>query len=334
MKKNLQIVGLVVFAVWGMVICNAAVADDAQAPTKPKVVRYQYEEVKDVTTAVSPEIALNNGIYLQASYEYAGKVPHQPQRIRLVFTNIVVTDDPILGPIRDRPFSGVEAVYLRFGDVKLRVPVIYKYSDLPPNQFSPLTSFAMDVLSGVIATDVYLQMAQALKIQYLIDSGDPILGRTGGDILPDQISLLKMLADTIPTPETDRPTGVRVAENEPSGHIVAAGDAQKDIPDSQKALSIRLREIKLDGKVRSINIEQRSFILEANTFTLPSGRTGLITAPKPKTVKVRPQTIFRAEGSRTFAFTNLKVGSLVSVVGADEGSGKDLSGRVIVVWKP
>ena len=70
-------------------------------------------------------------------------------------------------------------------------------------------------------------------------------------------------------------------------------------------------EIRLEGKIRALVASV--FVLDAASFTLPSGKSGPLVPPKPKTVFITPQTVVQMRGDV-------------------KRSGQALSSRRILVW--
>lgn len=105
-------------------------------------------------------------------------------------------------------------------------------------------------------------------------------------------------------------------------------------PVENRELVLRTGEIRLDGKIRSIDLASNSFVLEASSFTLPNGKTAPLSPARPKTVVLGEGTILYERGDikRHVAAAELKPGVFAIVIGRDLGTGKDLPTREIAVW--
>lgn len=96
--------------------------------------------------------------------------------------------------------------------------------------------------------------------------------------------------------------------------------------------AIATGEIRLDGKIITLNIDQKSLVLEATAFTLPDGKSKALAPAKTKTILVPESTMLRLQGrDEPAALSDLKAGAVVAVIGRDLGSGKDLPARLIVI---
>lgn len=93
-------------------------------------------------------------------------------------------------------------------------------------------------------------------------------------------------------------------------------------------------EIHLQGVIRAVDAAEKSFVLEASSFTLPNGSTRSLSQPRPKTIEVGDAAIYlRRERSRTVELGELKPGFRALVVGKDLGTGKSLPAREVAVWE-
>ncbi len=97
---------------------------------------------------------------------------------------------------------------------------------------------------------------------------------------------------------------------------------------------VRAGEIQLEGRLIALDAAASTFVLEATSFTLPSGKTGKLSPPKPKTMMIDERTLIhvRGDASRKVASSQLRAGIFALVIGADRGTGKTLPARRVVVW--
>jgi tetratricopeptide (TPR) repeat protein len=100
---------------------------------------------------------------------------------------------------------------------------------------------------------------------------------------------------------------------------------------AQSSTTIAQGELRLDGKVASFNAEQGELILEANQFTLASGKSSAINPAKSKSVSVNAQTQIVDGDGKSVGSSILKNGAHVAVIGTDGGSGKSLTARLVVL---
>jgi len=91
-------------------------------------------------------------------------------------------------------------------------------------------------------------------------------------------------------------------------------------------------EILLSGTVVSIDATNMKLILKATSFTLPNGKSAVLTPPKDKPVLIGDATaIHPRDRSDKLTLGDLKTGDAVMAIGPDAGSGKELAGREIVL---
>lgn len=89
-------------------------------------------------------------------------------------------------------------------------------------------------------------------------------------------------------------------------------------------------EIGFHGTVLSFDEEKNVLVMSVASFTLPNGKSSKLAAPKPKTVTLSAETqLLGAKGVP--AKPLLKAGAVVTVIGQDAGSGKDVPARLVVV---
>jgi tetratricopeptide (TPR) repeat protein len=96
--------------------------------------------------------------------------------------------------------------------------------------------------------------------------------------------------------------------------------------------AVRAGEMRLDGRITTMN-GQGAFIMEARSFTTPSGRTVEFEQPKAKEVVLEQTVLVQSYGaSRALPLSEVKLGATVSVIGRDKGSGTALQVRLVLVW--
>jgi hypothetical protein len=102
-----------------------------------------------------------------------------------------------------------------------------------------------------------------------------------------------------------------------------------------RPLAIGVDEIRLEGKIIGIDVEQKSLTIEASAFVLPNGKSGHIAVAKPKTVKLGTKVLLYVRGTSDvpLAIGGLQLGLHVLAVGRDAGTGQPLTARAVAVWK-
>ena len=157
-------------------------------------------------------------------------------------------------------------------------------------------------------------------------------GKTEGQVLTvegkkDQPALLvqqmvqsirRTLTRKANLPITDVPT-TAVPAKQPFSAV-----PPRAMPKKQPTLTPQTGEIALRGSVVSVNIKAGQLMLKVRSFMLPNGRQSNI-APKPKAIFINKQTTWRG-----VTFKALKAGANIEVIGADQGSGKELSARFVM----
>ncbi|HEX8235035.1 MAG TPA: tetratricopeptide repeat protein [Abditibacteriaceae bacterium] len=96
---------------------------------------------------------------------------------------------------------------------------------------------------------------------------------------------------------------------------------------------IKEGELRVDGVVKMI-ASSNSFTIDVQSFTTSKGKTVELSEAKPKTITSEGTTSFYARGDAAtkLAFSDIKLGMRLSIVGKDMGSGKALPAREITLW--
>jgi hypothetical protein len=131
-------------------------------------------------------------------------------------------------------------------------------------------------------------------------------------------------ADDAPAPaETGAPTGTSATP------ATSAAPAKPVIVEPK----INEGELRVDGVVKMI-ASANAFTIDVQSFTTSKGKTVELMEPKPKTITTEGTTSFSARGDAAtkMAFSDIKLGMRLSIVGKDMGSGKALPAREIVLW--
>jgi tetratricopeptide (TPR) repeat protein len=92
-------------------------------------------------------------------------------------------------------------------------------------------------------------------------------------------------------------------------------------------------ELRMDGKVSMI-VSNSSFRIDVMSFTTAAGKTVPLTEAKTKLITSDDKTTFYARGAadQKLAFSEVKLGTRVTIVGKDLGSGKALPAREVMLW--
>ncbi len=92
-------------------------------------------------------------------------------------------------------------------------------------------------------------------------------------------------------------------------------------------------EIRFDGTVVSYDAAAKKLVMNVASFTLPSGKSSKLAAPKPKTVLLAAETKMSAVGAGEAA-PLLVAGAPVMVIAKEAGTGKDVTARLVMVAAP
>jgi hypothetical protein len=130
--------------------------------------------------------------------------------------------------------------------------------------------------------------------------------------------------------KTVTPTPRAVPEIKPAPETPKPSTPQ---PVPQPELQIAAGEIRFDGIVRAIDYAKRTITLEAQSFTLPTGKTSPVAPAKSKAIFVLPSGMVHQRGdtTKTLKLDDLKIGQQVSVLGTDLGTGQILPTREVAV---
>lgn len=95
--------------------------------------------------------------------------------------------------------------------------------------------------------------------------------------------------------------------------------------------SLEAGEIRFDGVVTAVNTDASTLVVTVSSFTLPSGKSSVLTAPKPKTILVpaSARILTAHENSRLLQLADLQAGDKVIVLAKDAGAGKDVTARLV-----
>jgi tetratricopeptide (TPR) repeat protein len=94
-------------------------------------------------------------------------------------------------------------------------------------------------------------------------------------------------------------------------------------------------EIRFDGTLVSYDDAGKKLVMNVVSFTLPSGKSSKLAAPKAKTVLLAPATTLTAVGAaKTEATALLVAGAPVMVIAKEAGTGKDVTARLVMVAAP
>lgn len=100
---------------------------------------------------------------------------------------------------------------------------------------------------------------------------------------------------------------------------------------AQSSTTIAQSELRLDGSVAGFDAAKGEIILEANSFTVASGKSSAINPAKSKTILINAQTQFMDADGKSITKPALKNSAHIAVIGADSGSGKALTARVVIL---
>jgi hypothetical protein len=93
-------------------------------------------------------------------------------------------------------------------------------------------------------------------------------------------------------------------------------------------------EIQLQGRVSSVNVEDRTFTLNVTGFALPNGKAARLKTATDKIILVSNATQIVDAENRAHALGELEVSTPVTVTGRDDGTGATLPARCIAPFAP
>lgn len=100
---------------------------------------------------------------------------------------------------------------------------------------------------------------------------------------------------------------------------------------AQISTNVAQGELRLDGSVTSYNAANGQLVIDADSYTVPSGKSNAINPAKSKSVLINEQTQVVDGNGKAADKSTLKNGVHVAVIGADGGSGKALTARVVIL---
>jgi len=100
---------------------------------------------------------------------------------------------------------------------------------------------------------------------------------------------------------------------------------------AQNSTNIAQGELRLDGSVTSFNAATGDLTLNAESFTVASGKSSDINPAKSKSILINAQTQVVDANGKAAAKSALKNGIEIAVIGIDGGSGKSLTARVVIL---
>lgn len=118
---------------------------------------------------------------------------------------------------------------------------------------------------------------------------------------------------------------------QPATPPVAAPPASDAAPKPPAEPVLKAGEVRLDGKLVGIT-GKNAFVMQAISYSTPSGKTIEFEEAKRKTIKVATTASIHARGNsaRRYAFGDLKLGGRVAVIGKNDANG-GLNAREIVL---
>lgn len=146
--------------------------------------------------------------------------------------------------------------------------------------------------------------------------------------------------DETPAPDINAPAATTPETNANETNATSTKEnAQGVKPEGEESKpkiiepTINEGELRVDGTVNFIGGAD-SFKINVTSFTTSKGKTVELEAPKPKAITSDASTSFyaRGENDKKLAFSDIKLGMRLSIVGKDLGSGKPMPAREIVLW--
>ena len=117
-----------------------------------------------------------------------------------------------------------------------------------------------------------------------------------------------------------------------SPYLTISDPKMKELVDAAIKGKPRNGEILLSGAIASIDLENDRMVLNATAFTVPSGKSSTIAPAKAKSVALSDKVrLYRNAQTEALQLSDLQVGDAITVIGPDDGSGKQLTAREITV---
>jgi WD40 repeat protein len=104
---------------------------------------------------------------------------------------------------------------------------------------------------------------------------------------------------------------------------------------NEKELEIGAGEIRLDGAIGELKTSAPQILIDAKSFTLPSGKSQTFSATRKKAVILGPQCWIHVKGESAtrLKLSDLKLGEMIIIIGRDSGGGQPLQAREIAVQR-
>lgn len=143
--------------------------------------------------------------------------------------------------------------------------------------------------------------------------------------------LLTLSVPALAQPETPPETAPPATTDAPPAAPAPAAPAT-DAAKPPKEPVLKAGEVRLDGKLVGIT-GKNAFVMQAISYSTPSGKTIEFEEVKRKVVKVATDASLhaRGNGSRRYAFADLKLGGRVAVIGKNDANGALIAREVVLL---
>jgi exopolysaccharide biosynthesis protein len=122
-------------------------------------------------------------------------------------------------------------------------------------------------------------------------------------------------------------------------YLLTSSSAKSQPPQNPASVLLRAGEIRVNGRVRTVDTARRSFVMDVSSFTTSRGRSRMTLPPKTKIVTVARSTRLSrstrfsqgAVSGTPLSLSSMRPGMLVAVIGDDRGEGQSLPAHVIIL---
>lgn len=184
---------------------NSEPAGEATKKPEPPKVTTQYDDIKGITTLYGPTIevikktkpVISGGgavfgvqLNLDSKYEFLGEKPQRPEVIKLRYWAVVLKIvTSTMSITTDNKMDCVKSVFIKYGDKRAEFPLVYSRQMLGDE-------YVGEELVASIPTEDFVNIARSPSLRFQYETG-ALDGVTKGEVTPDQMFALHMIADEI-----------------------------------------------------------------------------------------------------------------------------------------
>ena len=102
--------------------------------------------------------------------------------------------------------------------------------------------------------------------------------------------------------------------------------------ETSPTIVLQTGELRLDGRVQTVDVAKNSFVMEADSFTNSRGNSKAIAPPKRKHIFLASNIRWMGAGIlKAFSLSKLKTGMSIAAIGTDSGEGQNMTARTIIL---